>query len=89
VIEEQKDQVKKAAAGAPTSPDTEKLSKDLAKAQAELKEAAVEKERFQAQLEMLVQELEQKQVRMFYDLMNKNVPLFAVKTEYVETILMM
>ena len=38
------------------------MKKDLEKAQKELQEGAVEKERFQAQLEMLVQELEQKQV---------------------------
>merc|ERR1711974_212563 len=38
------------------------MGKDLEKAQKELQEGAVEKERFQAQLEMLVQELEQKQM---------------------------
>jgi len=35
---------------------------DLEKAQKEVAEGAVERERFQAQLEMLVQELEKKQV---------------------------
>ncbi len=40
----------------------EKLRRDLEKAQKEVKEGDIEKERFQAQLEMLVQELEKKQV---------------------------
>ena len=38
------------------------MKKDLEKAQKEVKEGAIERERFQQQLEMLVQELEQKQV---------------------------
>ena len=42
--------------------EMDKVKKDLEKAQKEVKEGAVERERFQAQLEMLVQELEQKQV---------------------------
>jgi chromosome segregation ATPase len=42
--------------------EADKLKKDLEKAQKEIKEGAVERERFQAQLEMLVTELEQKQV---------------------------
>jgi chromosome segregation ATPase len=39
-----------------------KMHKELEKAQEDLKNAAVERERFQAQLEMLVQELEKNQV---------------------------
>ena len=42
--------------------EMDKLKKDLEKSQKEVKEGAVERERYQAQLEMLVQELEQKQV---------------------------
>ena len=61
VIEEQRDQIKKG--GDSSSPaDVEALNKELQKAKQEVKEAAVERERFQSQLEMLVQELEQKQV---------------------------
>ena len=41
---------------------------DLEKAQKEVAEGAVERERFQAQLEMLVQELEKKQVNKNYKL---------------------
>ena len=48
--------------GGDLPPDVEALNKELNKAQIEVKEAAVERERFQSQLEMLVQELEQKQV---------------------------
>ena len=66
VIEEQKEQIKKAASepagGSAQSGDIEALNKQLEKSQQEVKEAAVERERFQSQLEMLVQELEQKQV---------------------------
>lgn len=61
VIEEQRDQLQKGPASG--GPDTEALNKELTKAKQEIKEAAVERERFQSQLEMLVQELEQKQVR--------------------------
>ena len=57
VIEEQKTQLQKG-----DTPDIDKLRKELEKAQKEVKEGAVERERFQSQLEMLVQELEQKQV---------------------------
>ena len=61
VIEEQRDQIKKGGdSSAPA--DVEALNKELQKAKQEVKEAAVERERFQSQLEMLVQELEQKQV---------------------------
>ena len=42
--------------------EVEKLRRDLEKAQKEVKEGDIERERFQAQLEMLVQELEKKQV---------------------------
>ena len=63
VIEEQKSQIQK---GSVMPPDFEKLNKELSKAQTEVKEAAVERERFQSQLEMLVQELEQKQVHFFF-----------------------
>ena len=55
------DQQKKGGEDASTA-ELDKVKKDLEKAQKELQEGAVEKERFQAQLEMLVQELEQKQV---------------------------
>ena len=44
------------------SEHNEKMVKELEKAQKEVKEGAIERERFQQQLEMLVQELEQKQV---------------------------
>ncbi len=64
VIEEQKEQIKKGGGAMP--PDVEKLDTDLQKAKKEVQEAAVERERFQAQLEMLVQELEQKQVRRMW-----------------------
>ena len=61
--EEQKDQLKKGGgAGAGMPPDVDKLKQDLQKSKKEVQEAAVERERFQSQLEMLVQELEQKQV---------------------------
>ena len=71
VIDEQKDEVKKAneratsaatASGGAAAEEVDRLTKDLAKAKDELKESAIEKERCQSQLEMLVQELEQKQV---------------------------
>ena len=55
------DQQKKGGEEA-SNAELNKVKKDLEKAQRELQEGAVEKERFQAQLEMLVQELEQKQV---------------------------
>ena len=55
------DQQKKGGEEA-SNAELNKVKKDLEKAQKELQEGAVEKERFQAQLEMLVQELEQKQV---------------------------
>ena len=55
------DQQKKGGEAA-SNAELDKVKKDLEKAQKELQEGAVEKERFQAQLEMLVQELEQKQV---------------------------
>ena len=42
--------------------EMEKLRRDLEKAQKDVKEGDIERERFQAQLEMLVQELEKKQV---------------------------
>ena len=67
----QKDEVKKAndratsaatASGGAAAEEVDRLTKDLAKAKDELKESAIEKERCQSQLEMLVQELEQKQV---------------------------
>ena len=58
VIEE----LRVAKGGGDLPPDVEALNKELSKAQKEVKEAAVERERFQSQLEMLVQELEQKQV---------------------------
>ena len=58
VIEE----LRVAKGGGALPPDVEALNKELSKAQTEVKEAAVERERFQSQLEMLVQELEQKQV---------------------------
>ena len=48
--------------------EVDKIKKDLEKAQKEVKEGAVERERFQAQLEMLVQELEQKQVRNLFNI---------------------
>ena len=56
VIEEQKEQILKGGSS------DEALNKELTKARQEVKEAAVERERFQSQLEMLVTELEQKQV---------------------------
>ena len=64
VIEEQRDQIKKGGgdSSGPPPAEVEALNKDLQKAKQEVKEAAVERERFQSQLEMLVQELEQKQV---------------------------
>ena len=46
--------------------EAEKLRRDLEKAQKEVKEGDIERERFQAQLEMLVQELEKKQVGEYY-----------------------
>ena len=61
VIEEQKSQLQRGG-GSASGPEQDKLSQDLMKAKKEVQEAAVERERFQSQLEMLVQELEQKQV---------------------------
>lgn len=66
VIEEQKEQITKGGepsekSEAPNA-DVEALNKELLKAKQECKEASIEKERFQSQLEMLVDELEQKQV---------------------------
>ena len=75
VIEEQRDQIKKG--GDSSSPaDVEALNKELQKAKQEVKEAAVERERFQSQLEMLVQELEQKQVGETSLLQNVNFGWF-------------
>ena len=62
VIEEMREELKKAGGTGDLPPDVEALNKELSKAKQEVKEAAVERERFQSQLEMLVQELEQKQV---------------------------
>lgn len=66
VISEQNDRLKaeKKEVAESSGPEVERMSKELQKAQKDLQEAAVERERFQAQLEMLVQELEQKQVRL-------------------------
>merc|ERR1711976_229253 len=66
VIDEQRDQIQKGPSpgkspGVPSA-EVETLNKELTKAKEEIKEAAIEKERFQSQLEMLVQELEQKQI---------------------------
>ena len=65
VVEEQKQQLEKgvSAVDGAAPEHLEKLNKELQKAHKDLQEAAVERERFQAQLEMLVQELEQKQVK--------------------------
>jgi preprotein translocase subunit SecF len=66
VIEEQKEQITKGGEPSEKSEarnaDVEALNKELLKAKQECKEASIEKERFQSQLEMLVDELEQKQV---------------------------
>merc|ERR1712173_283191 len=69
VIDEQREQIQKGGSskqldGKQTAPgpDVEALNKKLSKAEMEIQEAAIEKERFQSQLEMLVQELEQKQI---------------------------
>ena len=62
VIEEMREELKKGGGTGDLPPDVEALNKELSKAKQEVKEAAVERERFQSQLEMLVQELEQKQV---------------------------
>ena len=66
VVEEQRQQLENGvtAADGAAAEHVEKLNKELKRAQKDLQEAAVERERFQAQLEMLVQELEQKQVRI-------------------------
>jgi hypothetical protein len=65
VVNEQRQQLEKgiAAVDGAAGEQLEKLNKELQKAHKDLQEAAVERERFQAQLEMLVQELEQKQVK--------------------------
>ena len=71
VIEEQKEQITKGGekpsekSEATPNADVEALNKELLKAKQECKEASIEKERFQSQLEMLVDELEQKQVGIF------------------------
>ena len=62
VIEEMREELKKGGGSGALPPEVEALNKELSKAKQEVKEAAVERERFQSQLEMLVQELEQKQV---------------------------
>ena len=76
VIEEQKVEVTKAneratsaatASGGAAAEEVGRLTKDLATAKDELKESAIEKERCQSQLEMLVRELEQKQVGLSGD----------------------
>lgn len=76
VISEQKDQLEKGgvADGVP-APEVERMNKELQKAQKDLQEAAVERERFQAQLEMLVQELEHKQVQLCHDQKTKTEKL--------------
>ncbi len=64
VIDQQREQLSKSNNG-PSSSSTEEVQKmatDLEKAKKEVQESAVERERFQAQLETLVRELEQKQV---------------------------
>ena len=73
VIEEQRDQLKNGtdtgdgSKSTTSNAEVEAMNKELVKAKQEIQEAAIEKERFQSQLEMLVQELEQKQV---YNLIN-------------------
>ena len=62
VIEEMREELKKGGGSGALPPEVEALNKELSKAKQEVKEAAVERERFQSQLEMLVQELEQKRV---------------------------
>ena len=65
VIEEMREELKKGGGSGTLPPEVEALNKELSKAKQEVKEAAVERERFQSQLEMLVQELEQKQVSFY------------------------
>ena len=75
------DQQKKGGEEA-SNAELNKVKKDLEKAQKELQEGAVEKERFQAQLEMLVQELEQKQVILTFSNTNmKKYPFLEQKYE--------
>merc|ERR1712218_689974 len=69
VIEEQCDQLKNGTTdtgdgskSTTSNAEVEAMNKELVKAKQEIQEAAIEKERFQSQLEMLVQELEQKQI---------------------------
>jgi len=69
VIEEQRDQLKNGTTdtgdgskSTTSNAEVEAMNKELVKAKQEIQEAAIEKERFQSQLEMLVQELEQKQI---------------------------
>ena len=69
------DQQKKGGEEA-SNAELNKVKKDLEKAQKELQEGAVEKERFQAQLEMLVQELEQKQVILAISISNSKLFIF-------------
>ena len=69
------DQQKKGGEEA-SNAELDKVKKDLEKAQKELQEGAVEKERFQAQLEMLVQELEQKQVILAISISNSKLFIF-------------
>lgn len=73
------DQQKKGGEEA-SNAELNKVKKDLEKAQKELQEGAVEKERFQAQLEMLVQELEQKQVIL--SISNSNIKKDSLNQKY-------
>ena len=73
------DQQKKGGEEA-SNAELNKVKKDLEKAQKELQEGAVEKERFQAQLEMLVQELEQKQVIL--SISNSNIKKYSLNQKY-------
>ena len=80
------DQQKKGGEEA-SNAELNKVKKDLEKAQKELQEGAVEKERFQAQLEMLVQELEQKQVIL--TISNTNVKNYHFLEQKYESKVMM
>ena len=83
VIEEMREELKKGGGSGALPPEVEALNKELSKAKQEVKEAAVERERFQSQLEMLVQELEQKQVSFLSHFVDYHFcPLFLSFVHY-------
>lgn len=61
-------------------PNSQDIVKELEKVKADMQAACTERDRFQSQLEMLVQELEKSQVRNYFKI--KNFMLFHLSVKW-------